>query len=44
MSITRRVLALVAVSALTVMAPGHAETPTEEGQQVEKTQSFLVRD
>jgi len=41
MSITRRVLALVAVSALTVMAPGHAETPTEEGQQVEKTQSFF---
>jgi spore germination cell wall hydrolase CwlJ-like protein len=34
MSITRKVItALVAVSALTVMAPGHAETPTEEGQQ-----------
>jgi len=34
MSITRSVLmALVAVSALTVMAPGHAEAPTQEGQQ-----------
>lgn len=33
MSITRSVLmALVAVSALTVMAPGHAEAPTQEGQ------------
>lgn len=42
MSIKRLVLsALVAVSALTVMTPGHAETPTEEGQQVEKTQSFF---
>lgn len=35
MSITRRVVsALVAVLSLTVMAPGHAETPTQEGQQV----------
>jgi len=36
MSITRSVLmALVAVSALTVMAPGHAEAPTyKEGQQL----------
>jgi hypothetical protein len=34
MSITRSVLmALVAVSALTVMAPGQAETPAQEGQQ-----------
>ena len=42
MSITRKVLtALVAVSALTVIAPGHAETPTQEGQPVEKKQNFL---
>ena len=33
MSITRRALsALVALAALTVMAPGQAETPTQEGQ------------
>jgi len=33
MSITRTALmALVAVSALTVMTPGHAEAPTQEGQ------------
>jgi spore germination cell wall hydrolase CwlJ-like protein len=42
MSITRKVvLALVAVSALTVMAPGHAEAPTEEGQPVVQKQSFF---
>jgi len=34
MSITRTALmVLVAVSALTVMTPGHAEAPTQEGQQ-----------
>lgn len=32
MSITRNLLALVAVSALTVMTPGYAEIPTQEGQ------------
>ena len=42
MSIIRKVvLALVAVSALTVMAPGHAEAPTEEGQPVVPKQSFF---
>ena len=44
MSITRKVvLALVAVSALTVMAPGHAEAPTQEGQPVvvAQKQSFF---
>ena len=42
MSITRLVLsALVAVSALTVMAPGHAEAPTQEGQPVAQKQSFF---
>ena len=42
MSITRKVLsALVAVSALTVMAPGHAEAPTEEGQPVVQKQGFF---
>jgi len=42
MSITRLVLsALVAVSALTVMAPGHAEAPTQEGQPVVQKQSFF---
>ena len=35
MSMIRKVIfALVAVSALTVMAPGHAEAPTQEGQTV----------
>jgi len=42
MSITRKVLiALIALSALTVMAPGQAETPTQEGQQIAPKQSFF---
>ena len=42
MSITRKIiLALVAVSALTVMAPGHAEAPTEEGQPALQKQSVF---
>lgn len=42
MSKIRKVLfALLAISALTVLTPGHAETPAQEGQQVEKTQSFF---
>jgi spore germination cell wall hydrolase CwlJ-like protein len=42
MSIIRRALtALVAVSALTVLTPGHAETPAQVGQQPTATQQFL---
>ena len=39
--IRQLVSALLAISALTVIAPGHAETPTQEGQKVEKTQNFF---
>ena len=42
MSIIRRALtALVAVSALTVLTPGHAETPAQVGQQSTATQQFI---
>lgn len=49
MSIIRKVIsALVALAALTVTVPGHAETPTQEGQNIvvaqasDKLQSFVT--